>query len=185
MLLLVPSISAQTAGEDSATGSGFATDEAGNGFFFDFGAVSGPSGENPTGTSRVSTTFTGGIFAGSVTCLVVEGNSAVIGINATESPFPNFGYYIFAEDAGPPGSGLDTFYALSASANPQDCETATQPPDTGTYVVRGSDSDIAVHDASPFPTAKEQCKNGAWRAYGDTFKNQGQCVAFVQRGPKP
>jgi len=24
-----------------------------------------------------------------------------------------------------------------------------------------------------------------WKTYGDTFKNQGECVAFVQRGPKP
>jgi hypothetical protein len=39
--------------------------------------------------------------------------------------------------------------------------------------------------APPLPTAKEQCKNGGWRTFGDTFKNQGQCVAFVQRGPQP
>jgi hypothetical protein len=35
------------------------------------------------------------------------------------------------------------------------------------------------------PTSKEQCQNGGWRNYGSTFKNQGQCVAFVERGPKP
>ena len=33
------------------------------------------------------------------------------------------------------------------------------------------------------PTTKEECKNGGWRNYGTTFKDQGQCVAFVQRGP--
>lgn len=32
------------------------------------------------------------------------------------------------------------------------------------------------------PTTKQQCKNGGYRAFG--FKNQGQCVAFVERGPK-
>ena len=35
------------------------------------------------------------------------------------------------------------------------------------------------------PENKEECKNGGWRDFGDTFKNQGQCIAFVQRGPKP
>ena len=33
------------------------------------------------------------------------------------------------------------------------------------------------------PTSKEQCKNGGWRNFPE-FKNQGQCVAFVERGPK-
>lgn len=35
------------------------------------------------------------------------------------------------------------------------------------------------------PTSAAECKNKGWRGYRDTFKNQGQCVAFVQRGPKP
>ena len=35
------------------------------------------------------------------------------------------------------------------------------------------------------PTSKEQCKNGDWLEFGSMFKNQGQCVAFVERGPKP
>ena len=33
------------------------------------------------------------------------------------------------------------------------------------------------------PTTKDQCKHGGWKQFG--FKNQGRCVAFVQRGPKP
>ena len=41
-----------------------------------------------------------------------------------------------------------------------------------------------VTDAQPFPTSKDQCKAGGWRSFGSSFKNQGQCVAFVQRGPK-
>ena len=35
------------------------------------------------------------------------------------------------------------------------------------------------------PESKDECKNGGWRDFGDTFKNQGQCLAFVQRGPRP
>ena len=37
--------------------------------------------------------------------------------------------------------------------------------------------------ATPLPTSKAQCKNGGHAQFG--FKNQGQCVAFVQRGSKP
>ena len=45
---------------------------------------------------------------------------------------------------------------------------------------------MEVFDAPPpVPTAREQCKDGGWRAFGALFDNQGQCVAFVQRGPKP
>jgi hypothetical protein len=38
--------------------------------------------------------------------------------------------------------------------------------------------DIVVHDAPPFPTSKDQCKNGGWRNFPG-FKNQGDCVSFV------
>jgi hypothetical protein len=44
---------------------------------------------------------------------------------------------------------------------------------------------LAVSPLPRVPTSKDQCKNGGWRNFGDTFKNQGQCIAFVQRGPKP
>lgn len=33
------------------------------------------------------------------------------------------------------------------------------------------------------PTSKEQCKEGGWRDFA-AFKNQGQCVAFVERRPR-
>lgn len=29
------------------------------------------------------------------------------------------------------------------------------------------------------PTTVEECKKDGWRAYGDLFKNQGDCVSFV------
>ena len=32
------------------------------------------------------------------------------------------------------------------------------------------------------PTSKDQCKNGGWRNFPQ-FKNQGQCIAFVNHGP--
>ena len=45
------------------------------------------------------------------------------------------------------------------------------------------DDFVQVHDAKPTPRSKDQCKNGGHVSFG--FKNQGECVAFVQRGPKP
>jgi hypothetical protein len=58
----------------------------------------------------------------------------------------------------------------------------TSPPLTPPPI---TDGDITVHDAPPLPTAKDQCKNGGWRSFGGRFKNEGQCVAFVQRRPQP
>ena len=29
------------------------------------------------------------------------------------------------------------------------------------------------------PTDASECKKDGWRNYGDTFKNQGDCVSFV------
>lgn len=31
----------------------------------------------------------------------------------------------------------------------------------------------------PMPSTKDDCKNGGWQNYGTTFRNQGDCVAFV------
>jgi hypothetical protein len=43
--------------------------------------------------------------------------------------------------------------------------------------------DLTVIDSSPLPTSRNQCNNGGWRNYPG-FKNQGQCIAFVERGSK-
>ena len=34
------------------------------------------------------------------------------------------------------------------------------------------------------PTSQEQCKGGGWRDFPE-FKNQGQCIAFVNHRPDP
>jgi hypothetical protein len=36
----------------------------------------------------------------------------------------------------------------------------------------------------PNPTSKKQCKDGGWSSFA-TFKNQGACIAFVNRGSRP
>jgi hypothetical protein len=54
------------------------------------------------------------------------------------------------------------------------------------YIGDNGDSDIwRTHITSfttlaPFPTSKDQCKNDGWKAFG--FKNQGQCIQFVNTG---
>jgi hypothetical protein len=35
----------------------------------------------------------------------------------------------------------------------------------------------------PGPTTNDQCKNGGWEQFG--FRNHGQCIAFIERGPGP
>ncbi|MGB0096826.1 MAG: hypothetical protein WBP81_30340 [Solirubrobacteraceae bacterium] len=34
------------------------------------------------------------------------------------------------------------------------------------------------------PTRKAQCKNGGWKSFGASFKNQGDCMSFVATGGK-
>jgi hypothetical protein len=36
-----------------------------------------------------------------------------------------------------------------------------------------------AQNGCPLPTNKDECKNGGWQNYGTTFRNQGDCVAFV------
>jgi hypothetical protein len=54
-----------------------------------------------------------------------------------------------------------------------------------TFFLTGRD-DIAFRAtfSAALPTSKDQCKDGGWKQFGSRFKNQGQCVAFVERGPR-
>jgi hypothetical protein len=109
-------------------------------------------------------------ISGPVTCLNVTGNKAVIKIDATEP----FGLVVEIDLVDNGGSGSDLIGALAPSSSPTDCSagTATAVPLDGRAV---------VFDAKPLPTTKEQCKNGGWKQIG--FKNEGLCLAFVNRGP--
>jgi hypothetical protein len=152
-------------------------------------ARSGPSGEDPTGT--FSAHFGGGQgpdYAGTVTCLTVNGRQATIGVEGTRRfgpppPQPFGGVLVVSDggpsDAQPPWPDTLTF-AEVGPPGPADCTALTPPP-----FVEFSARNITVVDAQTLPTSKDQCKHGGWRDFGDTFKNQGRCVAFVQRGPKP
>jgi hypothetical protein len=162
-----PASVAQPPGQDSAVGT-FTV----SGIEAVLDAHSGPSGENPGGRFVVS------FQEFEVGCLQVSGNTAVIGTNSA-SPFQRFSALLQVVD-GP----VDTFDVLRTSTvvfGPEDCPPAPQPPQRPLAISSG---DIVVTDAQPFPTSKDQCKNGGWRNFGDTFKNQGDCVSFVATGGK-
>jgi 6-phosphogluconolactonase len=78
-------------------------------------------------------------------------------------------------------------YAANASDNTISqysvAADGTLSPNSPATVAAGSNPlEIAVTPLPRVPTSKEQCKNGGWRNFPQ-FKNQGQCIAFVNRGP--
>jgi hypothetical protein len=166
-------------------------------FFFHIDATSGPAGENPAGT--VTMQSGGGnapFFSFTVTCLSVSGSTAIIGVGGTVFGFgtqlPARGL-IRVVDAGGPSSGLDTIETAGELGSeggpplpgPTTCSAFPGPFALPTPLPEGPvTSDIVVHDEPAVPTSKEQCRNGGWRNFPG-FKNQGHCVAFVERGPKP
>jgi hypothetical protein len=169
LLLVVLGASASPAvgqvSEDSVTGSGTAGP-----YSFVFDAHSGPSGEHPTGTATISLTSTPSVFtSGPVTCLAVEGNRAVIGIeNGPGSLTAGEGTLIEVSD------DPDALFFRLVFAPPSTC-----PTDPSGYTpIPVTTGGITIGNATPLPTSKDQCKNGGWRNYG-VFKNQGDCVSFV------
>ena len=168
VVLFVPASAAgQAPGQDSVVGSG-----VGNvpqlPIPFDIDAHSGPSGENPTGTVRFVSEPFGVRIEGSVTCLRVSGNRAVIGITAAGTPL-----FVDVTDGTPDLIGV-VFPGVAGPCPAPGIQPSAPPILSG---------DIVVTDAQPFPTSKDECKNGGWRNFG-VFKNQGDCVSFVATGGK-
>jgi len=193
--LWAPVALAQVTAEDSVTGSARDCHDPTTCDFFvtslTVDARSGPHGEDPAGQVLWQTVIRSVIdFRLPVSCLAVSGNTAIIG----SDPFFGARALMRMTDGGG-SAGADSFELVieqnfGAPIPAADCSSFPPPPSpAGTF--RFGDSgvnefgDIVVHDAPPVPTSEDQCKNGGWRNYGKTFKNQGQCVAFVERGPKP
>ena len=167
------------------------------GVFFHIHVSSGPAGETPTGTVTFQQGGGNSPFESlDVSCLSVSGNTAIIGFAGTEFDsgfeFPERGL-VRVVDAGGFGSGLDTIEITYGVAlgdqgqplpGPTSCSTFPDPIGVFVHPFGPVTTDIVVHDEVAVPTSKDQCKNGGWRNFGSTFKNQGQCVAFVQRGAK-
>jgi hypothetical protein len=168
---VVPAANAQTG--DSVTGQAQFRPAMGTLVFdFSFDAHSGPSGEQPSGT----------VNGAAVTCLNVSGNEAIIGTTANSG---QTNAVLFVEDndgAGQDRVGVEPFFPAPLTVCP-DPDIVTGPLTFGPF--RITSGDIVVVDAPPLPTSREQCKNGGWRNFGTAFRNQGQCVAFVERHPQP
>jgi hypothetical protein len=172
LAVLTAPATAQVATEDSVTG------RASGGFFdeIQIDVRSGPSGESPRGTAFI--TF-GPTLGGTVTCLAVSGNTATL---------------VVADDVAGAGQrflGIQVVdNAGTGAADTMDVQPFREPSDCSPilptiFFTPIASGDFVVVDAPPLPTSKEQCKRGGWRNFGTRFKNEGQCVAFVQRGPKP
>jgi hypothetical protein len=161
---------AQQFGQDSVTGTFTVSSPP---LEFSIDAHSGPSGEDPQGTF-ITAPSSSSPTPYSVICLHVTGNIAVVGIDQVND---NLNAYLRFEDAS-----VDTF-ALGDTwfgpPSPDQC-SRDQSFSSGFSVTAG---DIAVVDAPPLPTTKDQCRSGDWRTYG-VFKNQGDCVSFVASGGK-
>ena len=174
-LLCVSTAAAQTAAQDSVTGT--AATGFGRGFVeFTFDVHSGPSGEHPTGTVAFHGPF---LDFGplDISCLQVSANKASMIVLAPEPNLFPPGILVSVEDNGP---GQDSIGSRPLAALPSDCPVSSGPP--GAATVSG---DVTVTDAPALPSSKDQCKNGGWRSYG-VFKTQGDCVGFVAtKGKNP
>jgi hypothetical protein len=175
MFCCIPAVAAaQTPNQDFVVGTaGFGDPQFGVTASID--AHSGPIGENATGTATFGARQT--FFGGPVTCLNVTGNRAVIG---GDSAFVGPAGYLFVvvDDSA---TGVPDLFGLLFPP-PAEAPT-TCPSDLDVPLQPASSGDLIVHDAQPFPTSKDQCKNGGWQNFPG-FKNQGECVHFVATGGK-
>ena len=138
-------------------------------------ATSGPSGENPSGLVRFDTL--GGHFhlGGPVTCLAVNGNTATISF---PSQMDFFGDTITVEVVDDqPDTWAFADSTETERRTPTDCSPLGDAP--GVHRNPLSSGDFTVVDSQP-PT-RGKCLNNGWKQFG--FKNQGQCLAFVNQGP--
>jgi hypothetical protein len=130
-------------------------------------AHSDASGGNPSGT--FSMFLDAPLFAGPVTCLIVTGNTALIGFEDFREG------HLIAQVVDNSATGSPDTVGIRAGL--PGCSGSP----LGVFpVVSG---DFVVHDAVPL-TSKDQCKDGGWRDFTDDqgrpFESQGQCIAFVQ-----
>ena len=145
--------------------------------FVDITAQSGPSGENPTGTvSYIRDPDTD--VDGPVTCLRVTGPGLGAGTPAAPTTATlNFrdsftGRIFTVELVDNGGGGADQIRDSDSFRSATDCSPLLNGVSDGLFSGRA-----IVFDAPSLPTSKAQCRKGGYAQFG--FKNQGQCVAFV------
>jgi hypothetical protein len=194
-LILPGAAGAQAPAQDSVIGG--LTDNFSGVRNVHIDARSGPAGEQATGT--VGWHVGGGLgpdWDATVTCLSVNGQSAIIGFTGD---FRFFGEttpvagLVRVLDGGGPDSRQDTFEWADTAGQPggppipgpTDCSAFPSGFNPGFGVAVNEFGDLVVTDARALPTTKAQCKNGGWQTYG-VFKNQGDCVSFVAtKGKNP
>jgi hypothetical protein len=169
----------QVPGEDSVSASAPST---ASGYYRDIeiDVRSGPTGENPSGTASFTVSGFPTLGGGAVKCLRVAGNTATM--NVTDASSIGIGAITIqvTDNAGTGAPDHFDSVPLPLSRAPDDCSPLA-PSGADTPIATG---DITVVDAPAVPTVKHQCKNNGWRDFPG-FKSVGQCIAFVQRGPRP
>ena len=140
-------------------------------------ASSGPSGEDPSGRVTFNSFFISEPVSGPVSCLHVAGNRAVLTADGPFASFPGvLAFTVTLVDNG--GSGLDEFKYYPVLPETPEYVDCTLPPIAdfgGPLIGRAS-----VFDAPPPPAARTECTRGAFARFG--FRNQGQCLRFVNHG---
>jgi hypothetical protein len=159
-------------------------------FDIDIDAHSGASGQDPGGTASFtlgSPSYGIGLsYSGSVTCLSVTGP----GLGGGTATAPTTALLRFQDSASGVlvvvrlvdngGNGADTMgFAQGSAPTPTGCSLSefSAGPETGTL----TNGRAVVFDAPPVPASKDECKGGEWRNFPQ-FKNQGDCVSFVETG---
>ena len=98
---------------------------------FRIDAKSGPNGENPKGKVRFKTLSSGAITEGPVTCLRVQGDLAVIGVDVTKStttdPVKPKGLLVYVQDNGKPHKGQAVDEIRSVTIFTDDVPTVCPP----------------------------------------------------------
>jgi hypothetical protein len=127
-----------------------------------------------------------------VTCLRVEGNRASIGVefnrNRFGMPLSPRAALIVVEDNGPVEADRFAVHDLPAGHGTDRLPVACgRRARSGVRLLAGVDLRGCRGHRRPAAGADADvqgaCRHGGWRAFG--FRNQGQCIAFVERGPKP
>jgi hypothetical protein len=122
-------------------------------------------------------------------------DGSLVHTSAVLGPFQRTGEF----DAGPVSTGQHTV-AVRATGVPGGCNTGTLTSWAGRLFITTNDdppppptpdpSEEPVPDPGPDPNpeggsgpaSKGDCKNGGWKTFSSpSFKNQGQCVAFVEK----